>query len=130
MIEAPHMHVGWAEPRDLTMEEAIEFLSNPPNSNDYGHPMSEGFFYKPSRGVHIATVDGWTRLLKLPISEKHAEAILTVDGGEVVDWNDIPMSRLPELNYARIYSFSVFVVLSLLPATKLRRKQPTDGESG
>ena len=128
LIEVPHKKVNWAEPRDLTMLEAIEFLSNPPNSNDYGHPMSEGCFYKPSRGVHVAFADGWTRLLKLPISRKHAEGLLTINGEELIDPDNIPSTHQPELNYARIYSFSVFVILSFLPATKLRKKQSTNAE--
>ena len=122
LIEAPHMHIGWAEPRDLTMDEAVEFLSSPPESNDYGHPINAGFFYKPSRGVHVAFVDGWVRLLKLPIKREHAQALLTVDGGESIDPSNIPTAENPEIDYARIYSLSVFVLLTLLPAINLRKK--------
>ncbi len=121
LIEAPHKEIPWAKPEDMSFEEAVELLISSP-TEEYGHEVNAGFFYKPVRGIHVTFVDGWTQLIELPISKAAAEALLTVDGGEPIDRDNLTAHHRPQLNYARIYSLSVFLVLSLLPVVKLRRK--------
>lgn len=128
LLEAPYKKICWAEPRDLSFEEAVALLSTPRRRGDFVHEISEGFFYKPSCGVHAAFMDGWVRLLRLPMPKEYAIALLTIDGGERIDPDNLPRSGDPELNYARIYSLSVFLVLALLPIAKLKKKHPTNGE--
>lgn len=123
LIEASHKAVPWAKPEDLSFDEAVEFLSNPPPINDFGHEVDEGFFYKSSRGINVAFADGYVRFLGLPISKEHAVALLTVDGGEALSPDDVRRLTSPELDYSRIYALSVFVLLSLLPIVKLWRKR-------
>ncbi len=97
-IEAPHKRVPWAKPEDLSFDEAVELLSDPPKDENFGHEVDEGFFYKPSRGIKIAFVDGHVQLLRLPISKEDTAALLTVDGGEISTWRSWRL-KSPELDY-------------------------------
>ena len=120
-LEAPHKHVPWAEPKDLTFSEAVELLTTRPTAA-YGHEINTGFFYKPSRGIHVAFLDGLVQLIELPIAQGTAEALLTIAGGETVDRATLQARRELELNCARIYALSVFAVLSLLPVARLQKR--------
>jgi prepilin-type processing-associated H-X9-DG protein len=113
-------------PEDLAFEEAVELLVSPPSDGYYTHYFDKGFYYKPAQGINVAFADGSVKTLALPLSREHAEALLTINGGEDVDPEDIQ----PELDYARIYALSVFVLVSLLPAVKFwpRRKAAPLGE--
>ncbi len=121
LIEAPHKQIPWAKPEDMSFDEAVELLTSPP-TEDYGHEVSAGFFYKPTRAIHVAFADGSAQLIKLPISKAAAEALLTVDGGEPIESGSLSAHRQPQLNYARIYSLSVFVLLSMSPIFKLGQR--------
>jgi|GEM_PF-2784165 len=119
LIEAPHKKISWAEPEDLNFEEAVDLLSNSLQDKDFGHEIQEGFFYKPTRGINVGFADGHAQFLRLPIPKEHAIALLTINGGEEVLPTEVRRLTKPELNYGRIYSLSVFVLLLLLPAFKL-----------
>ncbi len=126
LIEAPHKPIPWAKPEDLSFDEAVELLTSPP-TEDYGHAVRSGFFYKPVRGINVAFADGSAQWIEVPISKAAAEALLTVDGGEPINPDNLTVHHRPKLNYARIYSLSVFVLLSISPVFNLRKrsKSPT-----
>jgi prepilin-type processing-associated H-X9-DG protein len=118
-IEAPRESIPWTKPEDLTFDEAVELLSNPPKRSHYGHEIDGGFFHKTSRAINVAFADGRVRIIRLPISKEHATALLTVDGGEKLDTEEVVRAAGPELDYGRIYSLTLFLLLSLLPLAKL-----------
>jgi prepilin-type processing-associated H-X9-DG protein len=120
-IEAPHKRIPWAKPEDLSFDEAVELLTNPPKGEHFGHELDEGFFYKRSKGINVAFVDGSVQLLRLPLAKEDAVALLTVDGGEISDRQTRRLKN-PELDYARIYSLTLFLLLSLLPLAKLIKR--------
>ena len=126
LLEVPGREVSWAEPRDLTVEEAVAFLTNPDTAPD-SSPVhlswgGNGFFYhqfaEPRRGVHVAFANGRVGFLPLPISRELAEALMTVDGGEDIS-DELARLTQPKLNYAKIYAFGMFVLLALLPVMRL-----------
>ncbi len=123
LIEASHKAVPWAKPEDLSSDEAVELLTNPPMTDNFGYEVDEGFFYRSTRGINVAFADGYVQFLGLPISHKHAVALLTVDGGEDLELEDVRRLTTSELDYGRIYGLSVFLLLSLAPIVKLRRKK-------
>ncbi len=132
LIEAPHKQIPWAKPEDISFDEAVELLTSPP-TEEYGHEYGAGFFYKPVRGIHVAFADGSVQLFELPISKAAAEALLTVDGGEPIDPDNLTAHHRPQLNYARIYSLSVFVLLSMSPIFNLGKRsksRTTDNATG
>jgi prepilin-type processing-associated H-X9-DG protein len=114
LIEAHHRGVNWAKPRDLTIDEAVDLLSQPFASHD-GHEVSNGFFYKPSVGRNVAFADGSVAFMIAPLHRKLAEALLTVDGREQIDSSEFDRATEPHLDYAKCYGFGMFVALSLLP---------------
>ena len=137
LIDQLNTGTAWCEPKDLTEKEALKLLTTDPKAKRGNYSLHYGgesrFFAKQplnggGPGVHIAFADGTVRFAFLPLSQEFATALLTANGGETISDADFESLWMPELNYARIYSFSVFVILSLLPATKLRKKQPTDAE--
>jgi len=124
LIEAGGKKIAWAEPKDLCFEEAVDLLTQPANPEiGDGHWVENGFFYQPSGCRHVLFASEYSYTLRGPLSKKMAKALLTIDGGEDIDMNELDYQQQPDLNYSRIYSLSVFVLLSLLPITKLWRNK-------
>ncbi len=129
LIEQLEKGVAWSEPKDLTIADAVKLLTLPESSPQYVH-MSCGewkFLDKPKprdkyRGFNVAFADGSVRYVFVPISKRLATALLTANGGEEISDAELKNLWTPELDYARIYSLGVFVLLSLLPIVKLRRE--------
>ncbi len=125
LIETHGRGVRWAEPRDLTFDEAVDLLSQPLEPEN-GHRLNSGLFYKKSPVLHVAFADGQARPIRLPLDRKLAEALLTVDGGEPIDREAIEVYTSPELDYTTCYAFGVFVVLAVLPAAWLGRRRKAE----
>jgi hypothetical protein len=113
-IESNRPKANWAEPRELTFDEAVELLSRPASAED-GHPVDDGFFYKRRFGRCVAFADAHAELLRAPLSRELATALLTVDGGEDIA-SELNTAVEPELDYAKCYVFGLFMALSLFPA--------------
>ena len=122
LIETHGRNVRWAEPRDLTFDEAVDLLSQPfePGS---GHPVDPGFFYKKSSLFNVAFADGHVQAIYWPLDRQLAEALLTADGGERVDLNALATASTPQLDYAKCWVFAVLVVLVVLPVARLGRRR-------
>lgn len=131
LIEAPNRNVDWAEPRDLSFDEAVALLTlrTPALKNDIVHVRSRNpglfnkTFYENNPGLNVAFADGRVGFLPLPISKELAVALLTVDGGEPVDTAMLDRLLGPQLDYAKCYALASFVVLSLLPSVRLLRRK-------
>jgi prepilin-type processing-associated H-X9-DG protein len=119
LIEAGDRGINWAEPRDLSFDEAVELLTSPTRQG-VGHVVNHGFFYKPGHVLNVAFADGSVDWLHLPLDRELAVALLTVNGGE-------PEARgqaaAPKLDYAKCYVFGLFVFLAVLPAAWVRRSR-------
>jgi hypothetical protein len=128
LIESASRNTPWSKPEDLTYDEAIELLTNPsPDAAPHYHESTNGFFYKSNAGpsLHVAFADGYVRLLDLPISKEAAKAILTVDGGESYDDEDLELVSSRELDYATCAGLPAFILLVCLPGSRLfRRSRP------
>ncbi len=134
-IEAAGRDVAWADPVDLEFDEAVAFLSSGANSEVvHSRWMSRpGFFYKlfnkSATGINVAFADGSVGFLPIPIPRELAVALLTVNGGEEIDMSQLESVLYQQLDYARIYSFSIFLLLSLMPAFKLWQPPKTFAEN-
>jgi hypothetical protein len=125
LIESHGRNVNWAEPRDLTFDEAVELLSTPASA-EHGHPVEDGFFYKRGFGRCVAFADGHAEFIPGPLSRELAAALLTVDGGEDLSQLNLADISRPELDYAKCYGFGLFVVLAVLPVVRLRQRKTLD----
>lgn len=117
LIEAAGRGVHWAEPRDLTFDEAVELLTTPVgDDSEDGHRVDHGYFYKSSFIRHVAMCDGWAQPLHVPLPREAAIALLTAEGGEPNTERWLEYYTAPQLDFGRIWAFSAFVLLALLPA--------------
>lgn len=117
LIEAAGRGIHWAQPKDLTFDEAVDLLTEAlPSDGSDGHRVDNGYFYKPSYVRNVAMCDGSVHPLRVPMPREDAIALLTASGGEVVDVELVAKLSAPVLDYGRVWAFSVFVLLALLPA--------------
>lgn len=110
LLEAPTKNIRWNEPADLSLDEAVTFLTKTPD-RPTGHIVGRGFFHKPSWSVLVAYADGRLGVLRLPLPVEKAKALLTIDGGEAVDEGELAALGEAELDYAKVYAFAAFVAL-------------------
>ncbi|MEM9185677.1 MAG: DUF1559 domain-containing protein [Planctomycetota bacterium] len=112
---APIRH--WAEPRDLTFNEAVTLLTSPiQTSKNGGHFQDDGYFYHARRFRHVVMADGSCHQMSTPLSRELAIALLTADGGEAVDLDELRERASPRLDYGRVGGLVLFVLVALLPA--------------
>jgi hypothetical protein len=121
LIEAELPITSWAQPIDLTFDEALDLLSKPPAEGDC-HVVYNGPFYKPSVTRTVAFADGRVWMAPVPLDREFAKALLTANGDEAVDRALIEARYTPQLDYAKCYCLMVFTILSLLPAVVLWRR--------
>ncbi|MCO6046107.1 DUF1559 domain-containing protein [Aeoliella sp. ICT_H6.2] len=116
LMEAAGRGIHWAEPKDLTFDEAVELLTTPLPTGDHdGHRVEHGYFYKPSYVRNVAMCDGSVHSLRVPIPREAAVALLTASSGENIDPEWLERQSSAELDYGRVWVFSLFVVLAILP---------------
>ncbi len=118
LIEAD-LGAQWAEPRDLTFDEAVDLLTGATDwYAGHGHQIDIGYFYRPICVLHLAFADGEVRRLEHPVSANIAAAMLTCNGGEAVDCEQLNLIEpaIRQFDYSRIAVFTAFCLLSLAPA--------------
>ncbi len=126
VVEASGMGINWLEPRDLSMNEAVRLLTTQPRS---GHShVREGFLtttYFETSSRNVARCDGsvsWMEQLNDPAL---ASALLTAAGGEVIptNWRSkvVPSKRTVVVKWGVVWGLSVFIILAVLPAARIRR---------
>ncbi|QDU59043.1 DUF1559 family PulG-like putative transporter [Aeoliella mucimassa] len=117
LIEAAGRGVHWTEPVDLTFEQALELLTTPlPADSTDGHIVDYGYFRKPGRVRGVAMADCRVRGVPVPIPRDLAVALLTANGGETFDENQLDAYYSGgELDYGQIWGVVIFVVLALMP---------------
>jgi Protein of unknown function (DUF1559) len=126
VIEACGQNFNWAEPRDLTVDQAVELLASPLTQGD-GHRVDNGFLYKLSAGRHVVFADGRVALLAQPIDRKLAKALVTVGGSEQIPASELAAITSPQLDWERCYALGSFLAISSLPA--IRKLRGLSGES-
>jgi hypothetical protein len=81
--------------------------------------VDNGFFWKPSWSVLAAFADGHLQALRLPVPVEQAKALLTVDGGERIDEDELRQLSEADLDYERCFTCGVFLLLAVLPGIRL-----------
>jgi prepilin-type processing-associated H-X9-DG protein len=141
VLEASGLGVNWMEPRDVSLDEAIELMTTKPRS---GHShVEDGFltttFYETS-ARNVVFVDGhvtWMEQLRDPW---FAKALLTAAGGEQLSpVYEAPVQPDPRrapvapktttvIKWGVVWSLTLFVILSLLPAAWIGRRERKTSE--
>jgi hypothetical protein len=131
VIEATGLGINWMEPRDVTLEEAIELLTTKKRS---GHRhVDDGFFtmtYYETAYRNVVYYDAHVEWMGQLTDPAIAKALFTVAGGERIDFDDGQLrfdfadpKVTTVVKWGKIWGLSVFVALALLPAAWLKRRQ-------
>jgi hypothetical protein len=131
VIEATGLGVNWMEPRDVTLDEAIELLTTKKPSGHWH--VDEGFFtttYYETSYRNVVYYDAHVEWMGQLKDSAIAKALFTIAGGERMNFDD-GRSRLAVaepntttvVKWGKIWGLSVFVALALLPAARLKRRQ-------
>ncbi len=124
LVESNLLASGWYEPSDITVSQAVDLLTRVPDwENGDGHMARNGFFYKPDISRCVVFGDGKARLIRTPVPKKLAVAMLSANGGEWQIRDELDRYSRPQLNYGRIWSLTVFVLLSLLPFVAVHKRK-------
>jgi len=131
VIEATGFGIHWMEPRDVTLEEAIELLTTKPRSGHWH--VDDGLLtttYHETSARNVAFCDGHTVWMEQFDDTELARALLTAARRETFAWqNGRPPATFREakmttiIKWGKVWGLSVFVVLSLLPAAWVRQRR-------
>lgn len=124
--------VCWLEPTDITIDQAIEQLTQ---QSDSGHcDVSDRFFTVRVTccGRNIVFAAGNTYYIDNFLNRESIKSSLTINDGEQVGRSqefratraDDTCERRFAIKWRVVYPFVLFVCLSLLPAVRLFRKTP------
>jgi prepilin-type processing-associated H-X9-DG protein len=131
VIEATGLGINWMEPRDVTLDEAIELLTTKKRS---GHThVDDGFLtttYYETSYRNVAYCDGHVEWMGQLRDSAIAKALFTIAGGERMNFaegqSQLELAELKTttvVKWGKVWGLSVFVLLSLLPAVRLQRRQ-------
>lgn len=117
--------VTWAEPRDMTPEEFLEYVRNCETKLDDIPHVSHDFFGTHYNGWNIALADGSIHFLPArPSLEQLEQMLRSNDGLPEGDFpNFIEGSAIYVPNWSRYISLIAFLLLSLLPSLWLKANQ-------
>jgi hypothetical protein len=116
-LEVHGQGVHWMEPRDVTMQEAIELLGPSAARSSTGHYHESVFYrhYDPRRC--IAYVDRHVGELAYRIEAQSIRTLCTKSADDLlVGFQGIDPPESPsEIRWEGVFSFAVFSVLAILP---------------
>jgi type II secretory pathway pseudopilin PulG len=135
VIEASGLGINWMDPRDVSLDEAIELMTTKPRS---GHShVVDGFLattYYETSLRYVAFCDGHVQLIEQLRDPWFAKALLTAAGGEQLSpVYEAPVQPDPRrapvdpksttvVKWGVVWSLTLFVILSLLPAAWIGRR--------
>ena len=116
LIEAHTQGIHWMEPRDLTLKEAIDYLTTTDEDVIYPHPKDERYYKKASQ-CHYLLSDGKVSALTHGGDRKLIESlILLYDGLPKRDWyKAISPDQLRRLRLEVIFGLVLVLLITLWP---------------
>ncbi len=128
IVEVSGAGINWMEPRDLTFEQARQGIHGDPGLQIASRHIDNGLYYDTnSPRAHVGMADGSVHLLPGGTPPEIIEAMLTINGGEEIPWDDRPqwdrMTKRPLLWIRRIATV-VLAVSVLVLLLRPRREYP------
>jgi hypothetical protein len=116
LVDTTSFDIPWSEPRDLTYDEALELLTTVPSAETQDwYIANHGYFMRHQRFRLGVLCDGRVVRLRIPLDRATANALLTANGGEEIDWNRIDPRSFKEIDYPKIVALAVFIGLVVSP---------------
>lgn len=141
LVEAAGRGVKWYEPRDLTMEEAVDLLCG--EFDESAEWIVPGFYTSARirgdglRRRCVGFADGYTWCYAPLASRSDARALLTRAGGEVIDPENLAQKNpAPPIvigyivHWGRVWGTAVFLALTVAPLVWGRKIVDSDELSG
>ncbi|MEM9185678.1 MAG: DUF1559 domain-containing protein [Planctomycetota bacterium] len=135
LIEAGGRGVAWYEPRDLTLDEAVDLLCG--DFSDEFDQVEPGFFASTivrGDGLHwrcVGFADGRVKFVGVLADREEARALLTRAGGEKVDPEALELveAKHPRvvghvIHWGKIWGLTVFAALAIAPVVQKRFRKP------
>ncbi len=121
LIEIHTTHIHWAEPRDLTLDEALDVLTSNDPRVAGAYRTAPWFFYEheyvpETRNVVFA--DGHADSIPHGVDRQTWKQLLTIDDGVPAEgWDAVSTTTYGKKNLriGNCCRFAVFVVLALMP---------------
>jgi hypothetical protein len=127
LIESNAAHVNWLEPRDLTVEEVINrgAVADAPPCH---HRGEDGGVWRKAPYFNCAMAEsfrGWG--IRDDIAPQTLKDLLTIDGGEKVDWYDLgPKQHLWSGVWVLLGAEVVFIVCAIIRRVPIARRMRSD----
>ncbi|QDU53888.1 DUF1559 family PulG-like putative transporter [Aeoliella mucimassa] len=133
VIEVGNLGIHWAEPRDVTLEQAIDLLTgNVTNQVEFERKV-QGYFVTTKYAISnrvVSNVDGRTKVLYPMANRDDARALLTIAGGEdskaeyeVLQSQSAFHTLGKVIHWDHIVGVVLLVVIVLLPLVPSVRKR-------
>ncbi len=119
-VELGGAGIPWMEPRDLAFDELTGPEGRDPEQNPLGvHRGEPGWFVdrEGGRATNVAMGDGSVRAIPWNAPGDSLAALLTIDGGENVDVDNVPWppdETRVRIQWPRVLSLTVLLVSTVL----------------
>lgn len=112
-----HSDIPWTEPRDLSLDEAVDVLASTDMETFAGH-RRETFFAKDFFGRHVLFADGGVRFVPFGLDRSLVRELLTIDDEQPAkDW-EMAIAGVEPVTRTRwdnVIRFAVAAFFTLLP---------------
>jgi hypothetical protein len=144
LIAGPPRRIRWSEPRDITIDEAVDLLSGAATAMQTrpGYFVTRHFEVQKNEGHYLGMADGSVRWLPNGISREDAKALCTRAGGERLKpfddahWTPKPLVNSSsylqppklvktQLHWGRIWGLVFWIAIILLPFNRRLNIFPT-----
>jgi hypothetical protein len=126
VVEVANSGIQWAEPRDLTLDEACRGAgggSGPAILSQ--HAISGGFFFQDEFGAHVLLSDGSVRFIPAGLPPETLRGLFT---GDQQAWKacdeDFPTVRHRRINWTNCTALAVLVISYAVLVFRPRDKRP------
>lgn len=132
LIEAHELGIQWMEPRDVTIDQAIQFMTKAGSGHLIMHVTFFQTTYSHSSMRSAAFGDGHIEYLGQLRDPNVAKGLFTIGGGETLpkehyeSFENVELPIKTVVKWDKIYALSLFALLAFLPTLRAFRQPRTN----